>query len=161
MCPDSIHPDTGKWYEEVEPWTLDLLLQCPVYDPQWVPCERAGKTPKKSAVSVPVAVISEDHAERINGIELPIAERKKMAVRYLESVPGTKQAGWCRPALHGVKPGWGDCLRVSSDRNPSRLNRVKTRRSKPPRFTPQSHKSSFHKSSYFQELLAVSWRSRL
>ena len=91
MCPGSIHPDTGKWYEEVEPWTLDLLMQCPVYDPQWVPCKRAGKTPKKSAVSVPVAVISEDHAERINGIELPIAERKKMAVRYLESVPGTKQ----------------------------------------------------------------------
>ena len=86
MCPGSIHPDTGKWYEEVEPWTLDLLMQCPVYDPLWVPCERAGKTPEKAAisVSVPIAVVSDDHGERINGIELPIAERKKMAVRYLE-----------------------------------------------------------------------------
>ena len=93
MCPGSIHPDTGNWYAEVEPWTLDLLMQCPVYDPLWVPCERAGKTPEKAAisVSVPIEVVSDDHGERIKGIAVPLPERKKMAVRYLESVPGTQQ----------------------------------------------------------------------
>ena len=35
MCPCSIHPKTGKSYQEVTPWTAELLKQCPVYDPAW------------------------------------------------------------------------------------------------------------------------------
>ena len=43
VCPGSVHPRTGKLYEEETPWTLDLLMQCPVYDPAWLPCERTAK----------------------------------------------------------------------------------------------------------------------
>jgi len=91
MCPGSIHPRTGKTYEEVTPWTLDLLMKCPIYDPLWLECERATKPPKKTTVSVPVIIASDDHADFIAAIETPVAERKKMALRYLESVPGTQQ----------------------------------------------------------------------
>lgn len=91
MCPGSIHPLTGKLYEEVTPWTLELLMQCPVYDPLWLPCERAVKPSKKTTVSVPVIIASSDHADLISTIETPIPEREAMARRYLESVPGTQQ----------------------------------------------------------------------
>ena len=91
MAPGSIHPRTGKVYEEVTPWTLDLLMQCPVYDPLWLPCERAAESPKKTTVSVPIVIASDDHADFIAAIETPVAERRKMALRYLQSVPGTQQ----------------------------------------------------------------------
>ena len=91
MAPGSIHPRTGKAYEEVTPWTLDLLMKCPVYDPLWLPCKQASKTPKKKSVSVPVIIASDDHAELIATIETPVEQREAMAQRYLESVPGTKQ----------------------------------------------------------------------
>lgn len=41
MAPGSIHPKTRKFYRDLEPWTLELLQQCPVYDPSWLPCERS------------------------------------------------------------------------------------------------------------------------
>ena len=66
-------------------------MQCPVYDPSWLPCERATEQPKKTTVSVPVALAAGDHAELIATIETPVSERETMARRYLESVPGTKQ----------------------------------------------------------------------
>lgn len=91
MCPGSIHPRTGKAYEEVTPWTLDLLMRCPVYDPLWLPCERTAPPPKKPTVSVPVVMASGDHAELIAKIETPVEQRQAIARRYLESVPGTKQ----------------------------------------------------------------------
>ena len=91
MCPGSIHPRTGKRYDEVTPWTLDLLMRCPVYDPSWLPCERAAQPAKKTTVSVPVVVAAADHVDLIATIETPIPEREAMARRYLESVPGTKQ----------------------------------------------------------------------
>lgn len=91
MCPGSIHPHTGKLYEEVTPWTLDLLMQCPVYDPLWLPCERAAKLPKKTTVPVPVVIAPGDHADLIATIEAPLTIREAMARRYLESVPGTQQ----------------------------------------------------------------------
>ena len=37
MAPGSIHPTTGQLYREEVPWTLDLLMQCPVYDPTGCP----------------------------------------------------------------------------------------------------------------------------
>jgi putative DNA primase/helicase len=91
MCPGSIHPRTGNLYEEVTPWTLDLLMQCPVYDSSWLPCERAAKPPKKTTVAVPVVIAAGDHADLIATIETPVPVRETMARRYLESVPGTQQ----------------------------------------------------------------------
>ena len=91
MAPGSIHPRTGKAYEEVTSWTMDLLLQCPVYDPLWLRCERAAKTTKKTTVSVPAIIAAGDHTALISTIVVPVEQRAAMANRYLESVPGTKQ----------------------------------------------------------------------
>ena len=89
MIPGSIHPRTGRMYEETTPWTLELLMQCPVYDPTLLPCEKA--TTKKISVSVPADIISTEHADLIAEIETPINEREAQARRYLESVPGTQE----------------------------------------------------------------------
>lgn len=91
MCPGSIHPRTGKLYEEVTPWTLELLMQCPVYVPSWLPCQKSAALPKKTTVAVPVVMAATDHADLIATIETPVKQRELMARRYLESVPGTKQ----------------------------------------------------------------------
>ena len=91
VCPGSIHPRTGRIYQEDSPWTLDLLMRCPVYDPAWLPCERTAAAPKRRSVSVPAAVVSLDHAELIAEIKMPVEERERLARRYLESVPGTQQ----------------------------------------------------------------------
>jgi len=89
MAPGSIHPRTGKLYQEVMPWTLELLMQCPVFDPDWLPCSE--NKPKKAPVSVLAAIGDDNHAEVIAEIGLPVEEREAMARRYLESVPGTQQ----------------------------------------------------------------------
>jgi putative DNA primase/helicase len=91
MCPGSIHPRTGKLYEEVTPWTLELLLKCPIFDPSWLPCEKASVPSKKTVVSVPANIASTDHADLINKICTSVEEREEMARKYLESVPGTQQ----------------------------------------------------------------------
>jgi len=92
MAPGSIHPTTGKLYREEIPWTLDLLMQCPVYDPTWLPCERAGKTKsRRSTVVMPAAIGDDDHSELISEIELSFPERERQARTYLEAVPGTQE----------------------------------------------------------------------
>lgn len=91
VCPGSIHPRTGKLYEEDSSWTLDLLMRCPLYDPAWLPCERAAKAPRRTSVSVPAAIVSLDHADLIAEIGMSVEEREMVARRYLESVPGTQQ----------------------------------------------------------------------
>ncbi|MCH7686512.1 MAG: bifunctional DNA primase/polymerase, partial [Planctomycetes bacterium] len=92
VCPGSIHPRTGKFYKEETPWTLDLLMQCPVYDPAWLPCERSIKaTPSRSSVSVPKQINDTDHNERIVDVDVPVAERERQARVYLDAVPGTQQ----------------------------------------------------------------------
>lgn len=91
MAPGSIHPRTGKLYKEVTQWTLDLLMQCPVYDPSWLVCEKTTERPKKVAVSVPECLATVDHADAINEIDVPVEKREELARRYLASVPGTRQ----------------------------------------------------------------------
>jgi len=92
MCPGSIHPKTGQLYQEEQPWTLDLLMQCPVYDPTWLPCERASRNqPTQSSVSVPRQVDATDHDEQIQKIECPLAKRERQATVYLDAVPGTEE----------------------------------------------------------------------
>lgn len=88
VAPGSIHPETGKMYEEVTPWTMELLMQCPVYDPTWLPCERA--TTKKTSISVP-AEISGEHDDQIAEINTAVEVRETQARRYLTSVPGTQE----------------------------------------------------------------------
>ena len=93
MAPGSIHPKTGRLYREEFPWTLDLLQQCPVYDPTWLPCERAGKPKgrRRSSVSVPRNIEDSDHDEQISNIDVPVAERGRQVWTYLEAVPGTQE----------------------------------------------------------------------
>lgn len=91
MAPGSLHPRTGELYREVAPWTWELLAECPVFDPAWLPCERSESKPKKTSVSVPATIGCDNHADRIGEIGLPVEEREAMARRYLESVPGTQQ----------------------------------------------------------------------
>ena len=93
ICPRSIHPKTGRPYLEEAPWTLELLQQCPVYDPTWLPCEHAGKPKKYHAA---VAVLDPDfdvtdHDERISNVGISLAERERQAGIYMEAVPGTRQ----------------------------------------------------------------------
>lgn len=90
MAPGSIHPKTQKLYRELEPWTLELLHQCPVYDPSWLPCERSQPNPTTS-VAVTLDFASDDHQVFISDVDLPVEQREPMARRYLESVPGTQQ----------------------------------------------------------------------
>lgn len=90
MAPGSIHPKTQKLYRELEPWTPELLQQCPVYDPTWLACERSQ--PKRTtSVAVTSNFASDDHQDRISDIDLPGEQRESMARRYLDSVPGTQQ----------------------------------------------------------------------
>jgi hypothetical protein len=69
MAPGSIHSNTGRLYREEVPWTLDLLMQSPVYDPTWLTCERAGEstTGRRSSVSVPREIEDIDHNRRDGG----------------------------------------------------------------------------------------------
>ena len=87
LCPGSIHPETGNSYREVQPWTLELLQQCPVYDPAWIPDERATGT----SISKTTDLREGTHDDLISDIDIPIAEREEIARHYLKSVPGTKQ----------------------------------------------------------------------
>lgn len=92
MAPGSIRPRTKKLYQEETPWTLDLLMQCPVYGPAWLPCERSTKAQRtRSLVSVPRDINDADHDEVIAEIETPVAERERQARVYLKSVPGTQE----------------------------------------------------------------------
>lgn len=115
MAPGSIHPKTQKLYRELEPWTPELLWQCPVYDPSWLACERSQ--PKlKSAVAVPADFPGSDHQDRIAELDLPVEQREFMAQRYLDSVPGTQQgngADRCCTALT-MKLLYGFALPVDS-----------------------------------------------
>jgi P4 family phage/plasmid primase-like protien len=92
MAPGSVHPKTGKLYREETPWTLELLEQCPVYDPSWLPCERAStaKRPRSSA-AMPREIDDFDHNDRIADVDVPVAERERQAKVYLEHVPGTQE----------------------------------------------------------------------
>jgi len=92
MAPGSIHPETGRLYREDSPWTLELLEECPVYDPTWLVCERAGKTkPPRASSSAPRHVDAGDHDERSLEVTVPMAERERQAQVYLEAVPGTQE----------------------------------------------------------------------
>ena len=92
VCPGSIHPRTGRLYKEETPWTLDLLMHCPVYDPAWLPCDRAIKaTPSRSSLPMRKQVKGTGNNERIADVETPVAERQRQARVYLDSVPGTQQ----------------------------------------------------------------------
>ena len=92
VCPGSIHPRTGTLYKEETPWTLDLLMQAPVYDPAWLPCDRAIKaTSSRSSLPVPKQIEDTGHDVRITDVETPVAERERQARVYLDAVPGTQQ----------------------------------------------------------------------
>jgi putative DNA primase/helicase len=92
MAPGSIHPTTGKLYVEEVPWTLDLLMQCPVYDPGWLICEHAGKPKsRRTTVVVSASIDATDHDDLISEVEVSAAERERQARIYLEAVPGTQE----------------------------------------------------------------------
>lgn len=86
MAPGSIHPETMKLYEEQTPWTLELLMECPIYDPSWIPHEG---TNKRTTVLVSSPVVDHDHDQVTAGVGMPVSTREEMARRYLRSVPGT------------------------------------------------------------------------
>ena len=88
IAPGSVHPKTKKLYEEETPWTLGLLMQCPVYDPNWIPHD-GNKKP--TTVLVTKQTVDHDHDEVIADIEMPLSAREQTAQRYLKSVPGTQQ----------------------------------------------------------------------
>lgn len=90
MAPGSIHPKTQNLYRELAPWTSVLLRQCPVYDPSWLTCERS-KPKQATTVAVKADFASDDHQDRISEIDIPVEQRESMAMRYLDSVPGTQQ----------------------------------------------------------------------
>ncbi|MHB0960087.1 MAG: phage/plasmid primase, P4 family [Pirellulaceae bacterium] len=90
IAPGSIHPATGNMYREEIPWTLELLTQCPVYDPAWLPCEHAAKV-RTVRVFRGVATETDDHDEQIAQVEVPLTERERQARVYLDSVPGTQE----------------------------------------------------------------------
>lgn len=89
MCPGSIHPRTHKMYEEVQPWTMDLLKKAPVYDPTWLPNAKGNRS--RSFSSAPADIDSADHDSVISEVELSIDEREEQARLYLARVPGTQE----------------------------------------------------------------------
>ncbi|APZ93335.1 hypothetical protein Fuma_02952 [Fuerstiella marisgermanici] len=89
MIPGSIHPKTGSMYEEVTSWTMELLMECPVYDPAWLPYERA-KT-KKTSAFITADIISDEHEDLIAQVQTEVEERESQARCYLDSVPGTQE----------------------------------------------------------------------
>jgi len=92
MAPGSIHPTTGMLYREEIPWTLELLLRCPVYDPAWLPCEAAERfNGRRSTVVMPGIIDAADHDEVISKIGLSVAERERQARIYLDAVSGTQE----------------------------------------------------------------------
>lgn len=89
MAPGSIHPESKKLYEEETPWTLELMMECPVYDPAWLPSEAKGRS--RSTALVPADISSEEHTDVIAENEMSVEERETQARRYLDSVPGTQE----------------------------------------------------------------------
>ncbi len=89
MCPGSIHPQTHRMYEEVQPWTKELLIKAPVYDPTWLPYAKSNRS--RSFASVPADIDSADHDSVISEVELSIVEREEQARLYLAKVPGTQE----------------------------------------------------------------------
>lgn len=92
LAPGSIHPKTGRLYQEQEPWTLELLQECPIYDPAWLSCERTGQTQQpRSSMPVTEHIEAAHHDLHIAGIDLAMRERERQARVYLDGVPGTRQ----------------------------------------------------------------------
>ena len=89
MAPGTIHPRTRKLYVEESPWTMALLMQCPVYDPAWLPCD-SSISRNRAQVLTDIDLSAGDHDELIADIEMPVEERKDKARRYLSCVPGTR-----------------------------------------------------------------------
>lgn len=92
MAPSSIHPGTMRLYQEETPWTLDLLMKCPMYDTAWLTCERSTKAQRtRSSVSVPRDIDDVDHGKVIAEVDVLAAERELQARVYLDAVPGTQE----------------------------------------------------------------------
>jgi hypothetical protein len=93
----------GKSYQWTQPWTLELLEQAPVYDPQWLPHESSA-TRRKVTEHL-------DHEEAIERIDLPMALRKQRAAKYLAKCPGSEQGrgadGYCYALAMCVLWGFG------------------------------------------------------
>ena len=81
LCPGSIHPKTGKSYQEVAKWTAELLKQCPVYDPQWLAHESEVAEDASSDL---------DHGDFTSTIKMPVNERSDMASQFLDQSGGTQ-----------------------------------------------------------------------
>jgi hypothetical protein len=90
LAPGSIHPETGRTYQEIEPWTPDLIARCPVYDPSWIVDERHPGQPRPCRNGDGAFHHVEDYLSQINQIDISFADREIQARRYLTAVPGTR-----------------------------------------------------------------------
>lgn len=77
LCPGSIHPDTGDRYQEIDPWTLELIASCPVYDPDWIPDEREAR--------------QKNYKSNLTGRDLSLSVKQELAREYLLVRPGSRQ----------------------------------------------------------------------
>jgi len=81
LCPGSIHPITGKLYQELDPWTLELIASAPVYNPEWLPDEGA---PPLAAPQPPRERPEKASGELDEGLMQTVRE-------YLATKPGSKE----------------------------------------------------------------------
>ena len=77
------------------PWTLDLILSAPIYDPYWLPDERHGPRPSDDcdpvalldAMKIGVGIESQDFEAALQAIPVPLADRIEQAKTYLKGCP--------------------------------------------------------------------------
>ncbi len=121
LAPGSKHP-SGHIYTEVAPWTAELIASAPVYDPNWLVCERAAKS-VSAIISDPDDEDLEDWDEDEDGTPddgflalIPVEKRIEQARRYLEKVPGTQSGKGAHSTCYWVviKILWGFALPVSA-----------------------------------------------
>ena len=78
LCPGSTHPITKRLYEELKPWTTELIAAAAVYSPLWFPDEGQQERPKaKQADREPYQPT------------LELTARQELAQEFLRCRPGS------------------------------------------------------------------------
>lgn len=104
LCPGSIHPITKRKYEVLGlPWSRELIDQCPIYDPSWLPDEDRKTNLVKTLIKS--VEVEED--------DLPAVEtRVALAKEYIDKCEGAKQGQGADNYAYAiaVKLVWGYAL---------------------------------------------------
>jgi hypothetical protein len=88
VAPGSQH-STGDLYRWCEPWTQELILATPVYDPLWLPLDPNSNNDDPNNGDVTDNI---EHTEAIANVSTPLADRLAEAREWADRQPGC-QAG--------------------------------------------------------------------